>query len=145
MEMLKISPNDVSRFVYAWEDPEKKYAKFAEDIDSNKSYDKNMFFFKRNSNQLLCPSPILLKRDHSNRINDTNNTHQTNENNTNRNPNNTYKFNLFSKQSLDKSPSPYYGSQQRVPTEMDFSNLLAVMANEKQKLSNSINNNNPGT
>ena len=48
----------------------------------------------------------------------------------------------FQNKSLDKSPSLYYGSQQPVPTEMDFSNLLAVMANEKQKLSNSINNNN---
>ena len=140
--IVKITPNDVSRFVYAWEDPDKKIGKFSEEIDYyNKSYDKNFFLFKRNSNQ-LCPSPILIKRDFSGKINnDHNNTRQTNENNVNHSNANYKHLNLFSKQSMENPQSPYYCSQHPVPTETDFSNLLAAMANEK-KLSNSINNNN---
>ena len=60
--MLKISPNDVSRFVYAWEDPEKKYAKFAEDIDYNKSYDKNVFFQKKFKSIIMSESYIIKER-----------------------------------------------------------------------------------
>ena len=128
--IIKISPNDMSRYIYPWEDPKKNYNKNyinTEENYDNKSIDKN--YFKNN----MCSSPKSLKRNLS-----------LNRNIENKNSikGNNYKlYNSFSNKSLDITSSPNYCSQNPVPTEVDFSNLLTLMANEKQKINININNN----
>ena len=59
---------------------------------------------------------------------------------------NFHKNNLISNQSNDNVPHlnyhPNQPQQHQVPTEMDFSNLLTLMAYEKQKKANMINDSN---
>ena len=128
--IMKISPNDMSRYVYAWDDSKKNYNKNylnTEENYDNKSIDKN--YAKNN----ICPSPISLKRNLS--------LNKNIDNKNSINTNNYKLYNLLSNKSLDITPSPNYCSQNPVPTEMDFSNLLTLMANEKQKINININNN----
>jgi hypothetical protein len=122
----KIAPNEISRFIYAWEEIERKNKKLknSKDIkennyineDNNNKNDSRFLYFKKNSSQ-ICPSPI---------------------NNTNKNNNNriNYKFNLFSNKSLDKVASQSINENQHLPTENDFSHLLNIMTNGKQQNNN---------
>ena len=133
----RISPNDVSRFAYAWEDQDKKKKMFnkkysqqkknitdnIDNIDDNKSYDKKSIYFCKNSNK-LCP-----------------NSYRVEKNKNNNNNNNHSYYNLFSNPSIDKVPSLKIKEMQSIPTETDFSHLLKLMANEKQK-ANNLNENN---
>ena len=136
----KITPIDVSRFVYSWEDQDKKNKMFnnkyseknitnKDIIDYNKSYDKKYLYFSKNS-QKLCPSPIRLEK-------------MINQNNKENN-NNYHFYNLFSNQSLDIFATPKNKEQQTIPTETDFSHLLKIIANGKQK-SNNLNDTNTNT
>ena len=131
----KIDLNDVSRFVYAWEDPEKKnnrFKKYNEEKQNTfdniiKSKDKNTLYFKKNLNG-FCPSPIPIRIDRNNIPNNKNNKNDYLNNN------------LFSNHSLDKVGSPKSKEHQPILTENDFSHLLILKAKEKQK-SNDVNNN----
>ena len=134
----KISSNDVSRFVYPWEDLETKNKRFNDkfikekknindNIDGNKSYDK--LNFSQTSNN-LCPRKFGSVDDYS-PINKNNNIYLNG--------------NLFSDHSLDKVTSPKYKEQKEIPKETDFSQLLKLISNEKQKKNfnnNNLNNNN---
>ena len=122
----KISSNDVSRFVYPWEDLETKNKRFNDkfikekknindNIDGNKSYDK--LNFSQTSNN-LCPRKFGSVDDYS-PINKNNNIYLN--------------CNLFSDHSLDKVTSPKYKEQKEIPKETDFSQLLKLISNEKQK------------
>ena len=129
----KISPNDVSRYVYAWEEVERKnkQLKNSKEIkentnineDSNNKSDTKFLYFKKNSSQ-ICPSPINNKKN-----------------------NNLYnhRFDLFSNKSLDKSASQSNNEHQHLPTENDFSHLLNIMVNGKQPNNNNNNNTNNQT
>ena len=125
--MNKISPNDVSRYIYAWEEIERKnkQLKSSKEIkeninineDSNNKSDAKLIYIKKNSSQ-ICPSPI------NNKINNQNN----------------HKFDLFSNKSMDKLVSQRNNEHQHLPTEMDFSHLLNIMVNGKPQ-NNNINTN----
>ena len=120
----KISPNDVSRYVYAWEMPTGR----RERGDLFEKDNKGAMILKKNSNQ-ICPSPITLKHNLSPM---------------NYNPNNYYKNHfknhLLSNHSIDHAMHPNYHpnqpQQQSIPTETDFSQLLNLMAKEKKKKEN---------
>ena len=122
----KITPNDVSRFVYGWEDRRKNSQDISflkENIDRSKNYSR-MLFFKKEAD-LLCPSPINFPK----------NINQMNKN--------LYFYNgarnIFSNKSLDIAASPQNKEQNPLTTEVDFSHLIATMANAKNK-NNNINN-----
>ena len=136
----KISPNDVSRYVYAWELPTGR----RERGDLFEKENKGLALVKKNSSQILCPSPITYKQNLSPMNYNLNY-------NFNYFKNNNYKNNLIPNQSTDQivhynnNYHPNLPQQQQVPAEMDFSNLLTLMANEKQKQANNnkmIDNNN---
>ena len=133
--IVKISPNDVSRYVYAWEELEKKN-KIIKNIGNNKN--NNNYINKDNKkikkkSSLKCPSPI------------------NNINKDNKNQNNN-KFDLFSNKSLNNALSSNSKEKLPLPTETDFSHLLNIMVMGKQQnnintqtnqnVSNSINNGN---
>ena len=122
--MGKISPNDASRYVYVWELP-------------NGESKRGDLFEKENKG-----FPLLNKNSPSS-ITSNQNTSPMNFNY------NFHKNNLISNQSNDNVPHlnyhPNQPLQQQVPAEMDFSNLLTLMAYEKQKkdnMSNKINDSN---
>jgi len=123
--MGKISPNDVSRYVYAWELPTGKSKRG----DLFEKENRGFPLAKKNSSQ-ICPSPITLNQN----ISPMNFSY------------NFHKNNLISNQSNDNVPHlnyhPNQPQQHQVPTEMDFSNLLTLMAYEKQKKANMINDSN---
>ena len=133
--IVKITPNDVSRYVYTWEELEKKN-KIIKNIGNNKN--NNNYINKDNKkikkkSSLKCPSPI------------------NNINKDNKNQNNN-KFDLFSNKSLNNALSSNSKEKLPLPTETDFSHLLNIMVMGKQQnnintqtnqnVSNSINNGN---
>ena len=119
--ICKITPNDVSRYVYAWEDIDKKNknSNVINEVDNTKDNNitnqKKYLYFKQISN----PSSINCKNV--------------------QNPKNI-KPNLFSNKSIDKAVSPSNKENQPIPTEIDFSHLLTLMVNERQK-NNNLNTN----
>lgn len=132
----KISPNDVSRYVYGWELPTGRRERG--DLFEK---DKGIGLVKKDSSQ-FCPSPITLNQNVSPM------SYKYNFYNNNKN-------NLIFNQSTEHilHPNNYHPNQpqqQHIPTEMDFSHLLTLMANEKQKkannnISNKISDNNTNT
>ncbi len=119
----KITPNDMSRYIYAWEDPnknnklnDKSYSFFSKQIQN---YDANQSATKKNPNK----SPITKKKT-------------PNLTPVNRNGNN-----INNKKSIENI-SPKSQSNQPVQTDFDFSHLLTMMTNRRQirNNSNSINN-----
>ena len=122
-EIGRITPNDISRYVYAWEDIDKKnkssnvikISEVENTKDNNIANQKKYLYFKQISN----PSPINF-RNLQNRQN--------------------LKPNLFSNKSIDKAGSPSNKENQPIATEMDFSHLLTLMVNERQK-NNNLNTN----
>ena len=123
----KIYPTDVSRYVYAWEDIDKRNKnikliknneidKYKDKIDINKNQEKKYLYSKKS----LIPSP-------------------TNSKNL-QNPLN-FRQNIFPNKSNDKVLSPNNKDNQPIATEMDFSHLLNLMVNERQK-NNNLNTSN---
>ena len=119
----KITPNDMSRYIYAWEDPnknnklnDKSYSFFSKQIQN---YDANQSATKKNPNK----SPITKKKT-------------PNLTPVNRNGNN-----INNKKSIENI-SPKSQSNQPVQTDFDFSHLLTMMTNRRQirNNTNSINN-----
>jgi len=142
----KISPNDVSRYVYAWEDQNK---------NNNNPNDKSYLFFSKKMQNYLSPNPIRINGNISPKTTPLNNViGPPNKNPVNRNispPNitpinrinntssNNININKLSSKSLEKT-SPEYRVSQPVVTDMDFSYLLTVMANGKQNALNANTN-----
>ena len=132
----KIAPNDVSRFIYSWEanGARKKNSRdlFESRDDKDISKDHKTNFFKNRHSSQFCSSPITIKTNLSphnnifyNRYNNFNNLNFSNKK-------------ILPNQSIDNASPQNNNNQQRIPTEMDFSQLLTLMANEKQK---KLNNN----
>ena len=144
----KISPNDVSRFVYAWEDPKKN--------KENKLNDRSYLFFSNKMQNYLSPNPITingnanpnttpLKISPPNKSPINRNISPPNITPINRANNDTSNNNInhLSNKSVEKA-SPEYRISQPIATDMDFSYLLTVMANGKQNPNNTINTNTNG-
>ena len=128
--ICKISPNDVSRYVYPWEDIERKNKNLKaiknnekdnnnnkDNIIDNKKYNaKQYLYFKKDSN----PSPIKNNKNLKNHIN--------------------FRSNLFSNKSITNSLPSNNKENQPLTTETDFSHLLNLMVNKKQQ-NNNLNTN----
>ena len=124
----KITPNDVSRFVYAWEDK----AKVETTDNINNEQLNNISPLNFNNQQNVCPSPINPKG--------------------NALPNFSFKLNFSNKNLVQNSFRPKVVStksldiinqqdanNQHFPSEKDFSQLLAIMANSKKNLNTNSN------
>ena len=122
--------------VYSWEanGARKKNSRdlFESRDDKDISKDHKTNFFKNRHSSQFCSSPITIKTNLSphnnifyNRYNNFNNINFSNKK-------------ILPNQSIDNASPQNNNNQQRIPTEMDFSQLLTLMANEKQK---KLNNN----
>ena len=143
----KISPNDVSRYVYPWEDPNK--------TRDNKLNDKSYLFFSKKMQNDLLPNPITINGNISQNTTPLNkNINPPNKSPVNRyiSPPNITPINRsmnnnsinniqLSNKSVDKF-GPEYRVNQPIPTDMDFSYLLTVMANGKANVMNTNTNTN---
>ena len=138
----KISPNEMSRYMFAWEDPNSK---------NNKLNDKSYSFFSKqmqnysvrnqnilNMNMKANKSPIrkYITPNLTPKNRDINNNNSKDKN-INGNDNN----NSINISKNEEKVSPKSQSNLPFQTDGDFSNLLTLMANAKQKKnsSNSIN------
>ena len=140
----KISPNDVSRYVYAWEDQNK--------TKDNKLNDKSYLLFSQNMQNYLSPNPITINGNISSNVTSSNKV----INPPNKNPIIRYisplnitpinrSINNNNNQLLNKSiekASPEIKISQVNPGDMDFSYLLTVMANGKPNIVNTNPNTN---
>jgi len=122
----RINPNDMSRYVYAWEDPnknnklsDKSYSFFSKQIQNYNATNTNTI------NEIPNKSPIIKKTI-------------SNFTPINKNKNNN---NINTKKSVENI-SPKSQSNQPVQTDVDFSHLLTLMTNARQvrNNNNSINN-----
>ena len=116
----KISPNDVSGYVYPWEYIEKKNKnlKFVktneinDTKDTHKFSDKQYLYFKNTSTPKNDQNPINLKNK------------------------------IFSNKSNDKIIFQTNKDNKQMPIETDFSHLLTLAINERQKNNNQNTNSN---
>ena len=133
----RITPNDVSRFVYAWEDRKKKNIKNNNNISdlsniiNNNNNDKNKLFFLDNNSILLCSSPSHIQNQNNNQIFRNNNIKHLNK---------QKMHNFFSTKTIDNIEKNSKKSNQPINNEMDFSKLLAVVADGKQNELNTNSN-----
>jgi len=119
-----INPNDMSRYVYAWEDPNK----------NNNLNDKSYSFFnKQIQNYLVTNQNTNNKNPHKSPIKKRITPNLTP---INRNINNN---SINNKNSIERI-SPKSPPIQPVQTEADFSHLLTLMTNQKKNNTNSNNN-----
>ena len=115
----RINPNDMSRYIYAWEDPNK----------NNKLSDKSYSFFSKqvtNQNTINeIPNKSPVKKKISPNLSAINRNKNNNSINTKKSRGNT---------------SPKSQSNQPIQTDIDFSNLLTLMTNGRQVRNNTNSN-----
>ena len=139
----KIRPNDMSKYVYAWEDNntnnnklnDKSYSFFSKHMQNYSIRNQNLLNINQKANKspirkYITPNLTPINRNNNNNIKEKNSDDNDNNNSINMN------------KSVDNS-SPKSQSNLPFKTDGDFSNLLKLMANVKQMKNkeNSISNN----
>ena len=146
----KINPNDISKFIYAWEDPnknnklnDKSYTFFSKQMQNYSVQNQNLLNIKKKANKSPIRKYITPNLTPINRVknNDNKNNEDIKDNNNNDNNNNniTININKSTEKSIEKSS---HKSQSNLPvqTDVDFSNLLTLMTNNNLRKITTTNN-----
>jgi len=148
----KINSNDVSKYIYAWEDPnknnklnDKSYSFFSKQMQNYSVQNQKLLNIKNNANKSPIRKYITPNLTPINRINNNNNMNDNNNkdnsiNDNNNNDNNNNNSSINANKTIEKSSSK---SQSNLPvqTDGDFSQLLTLMTNNKN-MRNTTNTNN---
>ena len=157
----KINQNDMSRYIYAWEDSnknnklnDKSYSFFSKQISNFPVKNHNLPNNKKNTkkspiNKYIHPNLTQINKNNKDNDNNINNANNNNNNiNININYNNSISDdNITDKnsdninKSIDKiSPKSQYNMP--IQNDVDFSKLLTLMTNNNIQNRNNINSNN---
>ena len=156
----KINPNDMSKYIYAWEDPNnnnkinnKSYSLFSKQMQNYSIKNQNLLDNSTKVNKTpirkyITPDLTPINKINDNNINDNNiNDINIKDNSINNNIDNNNKknsINININKTVEKS-SPKSQSNLPVQTDTDFSHLLALMSNNKHMTNNTNTNNSINT